>query len=139
MMRTLKIVIPREGPPRALYSEAAQALLAPVGDMQIRRVSYVEPTDSLSDAATAWLSKHHTGPLPPNAWWADLTLVRGPVLGPFNTRDYALQEEIDWLHEHAIPFVERDQERLQREAERTARTGPCVTLLAPASSTPQAL
>ena len=104
--QTIKVVIPRSGGVRALYSPVAQALLAPLGDIQIRRASRVEPTGSLSPEALSWLTEHNDGELPPNTWWADLLPVDGPVLGPFNTRDYALQEEIEWLHEHGLPFSE---------------------------------
>ena len=103
----IKVVIPRSGGVRALYSPAAQALLAPLGDVQIRRASRVEPTDNLASTALRWLEEHHTGELPPNVWWADLTPVDGPVLGPFNTRDYALKEEIEWLQTHGLPFSSR--------------------------------
>jgi hypothetical protein len=30
-------------------------------------------------------------------WFADLSSVSGPVLGPFNSRSQALQAELDWL------------------------------------------
>ena len=104
LCQTIKIVIPRSGVARALYSPAAQALLAPLGDIQIRRASRIEITDSLASTALRWLEEHNTGGIPPNVWWADLLPVNGPVLGPFNTRDYALKEEIEWLQEHGFPF-----------------------------------
>lgn len=115
--QTIKVVIPRSGGPRALYSPAAQALLAPLGDIQIRRAACVEPTDNLSSAALRWLEEHNTGEVPADVWWVDLTAVDGPVLGPFNTRDYALKEEIEWLYEHGLPFSKTPRERLLERAQ----------------------
>lgn len=106
MSHSLKIVIPRGDTPRALYSEEAQALLAPLGEVQIRRASHVEPTDGLSTKAIAWLLAYRAA-LPPNMWWADLTPVDGPILGPFHTRATALTEEIVWLDMHGFPFATR--------------------------------
>jgi hypothetical protein len=105
------IIIPRKGgTPRALYHSAVLPVLASAGPVQIRRASRVEPTDSLSFEALHWLRnvrglapKH----LDPTAWWADLTIVGGPVLGPYNLRETALDAEIAWLNEHGLPFPER--------------------------------
>jgi hypothetical protein len=48
-----------------------------------RRASYVEPGKG--------------------GWNADLRPVNGPVLGPFNRRDTALQAEDNWLRQHLTP------------------------------------
>ena len=108
-MKQVKVVIPPDGSPRAVYSEEAQALLAPIGDVEVRRASHVEPTAELSDDAREWLLNSRgvqSALLREHAWWADLTPVNGPVLGPYNTRDYALKEEIDWLDKNGTPFAE---------------------------------
>jgi len=39
-------------------------------------------------------------------WNADLRPVNGPVLGPFNRRDTALQAEDNWLRQHLTPVPE---------------------------------
>jgi hypothetical protein len=107
-MRTIKVVIPPDGSPRAVYSEAAQALLAPLGNVEIRRASRVEPTAYLGYNARTWLFQHRgitTDEYSYDLWWADLTPVDGPVLGPYNTRDYALKEEIEWLDKNGTPFA----------------------------------
>jgi hypothetical protein len=39
-------------------------------------------------------------------WSADLRPVNGPVLGPFNRRDTALQAEDSWLRQHLTPVPE---------------------------------
>jgi hypothetical protein len=107
-MKTVTIRIPRKimqgDTPRAIYSEHAESLLVNLGDIQIRRVSHVEPTDSLSEEALAWLRQNLDGEILPNSWWADLTPVEGPVLGPYDTRDYALTMELTWLKKHGTPF-----------------------------------
>ena len=38
-----------------------------------------------------------------DGWKADLGPVNGPVLGPFNRRDTALQAEDNWLRKHLTP------------------------------------
>jgi hypothetical protein len=48
-----------------------------VGEVDIRRASHVEPVGS--------------------QWVADMSPSGGPVLGPFNTRKEALDEEQVWL------------------------------------------
>ena len=55
--------------------------LAALGSLTIQRASHVEP-----DA---------TG-----LWWADLTPVQGPCLGPFARRSEALIAEVQWLEAH---------------------------------------
>lgn len=36
----------------------------------------------------------------PDAWWADLLPSNGPVLGPFESRQEALDAEVAWLRVH---------------------------------------
>jgi hypothetical protein len=61
-----------------LYGEAID--LACLGQVVIQRASHVEP-----DAA--------------GTWWADLTPLNGPRLGPFAYRSQALAAETEWLHQ----------------------------------------
>lgn len=63
-----------------IYHDALRPFLAG-GDATIRRASHVEPT-------------------PDGQWTADLTPMRGPVLGPYLTRAEALSAETEWLTEH---------------------------------------
>ncbi|MHB8736460.1 MAG: hypothetical protein ACYC6M_14250 [Terriglobales bacterium] len=69
------------GQVRCLYSEAIE--LALLGTLTIRRASQVEPDEG-------------------GRWWADLTLLDGPRLGPYPRRSAALQAEEDWLNEHVL-------------------------------------
>ena len=59
---------------------------AALGPMTTRRASHVEPTAD-------------------GGWSADMEPVsHGTILGPYRTRREALEAEIEWLVEHAVPF-----------------------------------
>jgi hypothetical protein len=79
----LLIVAPR-GEVRCLYDELID--LAVLGQPVINRASHVEPDEH-------------------GRWWADLSPVRGPRLGPFQRRSEALVAERDWLEAHGLPQV----------------------------------
>ena len=70
-----------DGTVETLYDEALD--LAQLGSLEITRASHVEP-----DA---------TG-----HWWADLTPVAGPTLGPYRQRSQALAAEAAWLRDHRL-------------------------------------
>jgi hypothetical protein len=63
----------------ALYAEAID--LAALGELTIRRAGHVEP-----DAA--------------GGWFADLSPLGGPRLGPYPKRSTALAAEQAWIHAH---------------------------------------
>jgi hypothetical protein len=75
----MELIIERTGQVRAIYSEEID--LATLGPPVIVRASYVEP-----DSA--------------GRWSADLRLLLGPVLGPFDCRSEALEAEQAWLEAH---------------------------------------
>ena len=77
----MNIVVAGDGTTRCLYAELID--FASIGEIRIERASHVEP-----DA--------HGG------WWADLSISRGPVLGPFASRSAALAAEARWLDEHCL-------------------------------------
>lgn len=99
VLTSFKIVIPPSGPPRAVYSPEAAELLRGLGKTTITRVSHVEPYSGLSSVAKAWLSDNPTTADKPNDydWFADLTPVNGPVLGPYTDNKWALAAELAWL------------------------------------------
>jgi hypothetical protein len=74
------LVLPT-GALRGIYDEALD--WRALGKVSIHRASYVEP------AATG-------------DWFADLSPVAGPRLGPFTLRSQALAAEIDWLNRHRL-------------------------------------
>lgn len=72
----MQLVIALQGNIRCVYSEEID--LQTLGKLAIARGSHVEPdTDG--------------------RWFADLSPVSGPVLGPFSHRTQALQAENTWL------------------------------------------
>lgn len=75
------LVVDRRGTVRCLYTEAIDLLT--LGSLSIRRASQVEPDDQ-------------------GQWWADLSPVAGPCLGPFALRSEALAAEEAWLQTHRL-------------------------------------
>ena len=75
----MQLLIDSVGDVKCIYGEAIQ--LSQVGTLHIARGSHVEPDAS-------------------GGWWADLSPVSGPKLGPFESRSAALKAEVNWLEEH---------------------------------------
>ena len=74
-----ELIVAPSGACRCVYTEALD--LFSLGDLDIRRASRVEPD-------------------PYGLWWADLTPVNGPKLGPWRRRADALVAEATWLSQH---------------------------------------
>lgn len=72
----MQILINPDGSIRSLYDEALD--LTSLGPLSIARGSNVEPNES-------------------GSWFADLSPVSGPCLGPFQQRSQALSAERSWL------------------------------------------
>ena len=77
----MELVISPGGVIRCIYGEAVD--LTALGAVEIQRASHCEP-----DAA--------------GGWWADLSPVHGPKLGPFGLRSQALAAEVEWLSDHFL-------------------------------------
>jgi hypothetical protein len=75
----MEIIIDRAGTARCIYGEDID--LAALGEVDVVRASRVEP------------DRH-------GRWWADLSPVTGPTLGPFDRRSGALDAEMSWLLRH---------------------------------------
>ena len=75
----MQLVITPVGDVRCLYDESLD--LHSLGSVRIQRGSHVEPD--------------HFG-----QWFADLSPVGGPRLGPFPHRSAALCAEVTWLLDH---------------------------------------
>jgi len=71
------LLVTPDGGYRALYDDDLRPLLDALGEWSIFRASHVEPIGT--------------------QWTADLSPVNGPVLGPFGTRQEALDAERAWL------------------------------------------
>jgi len=78
----MRLMIDPHGNIRCLYTEELD--LSCFGLLAIRRASQVEPD-------------------PLGQWWADLSPINGPRLGPFDLRSQALLAEQRWLEVHWIP------------------------------------
>ena len=76
------IAVEPDGTIKLIYEDDLRGLLH-AGSAIITRVSHVEPTVD-------------------GRWTADLSPVGGPILGPFDTRTEALQQEVSWLTLHIL-------------------------------------
>ena len=72
----MTLLVNARGVVRCVYVEDLD--LAAIGALEISRASHVEPDEA-------------------GRWWADITPVGGPVLGPFDRRSDALAAEQRWL------------------------------------------
>ncbi|TXT37025.1 MAG: hypothetical protein FD138_797 [Planctomycetota bacterium] len=75
----MQLVITPVGEVRCLYDESLD--LSALGSIHIQRGSYVEPDLG-------------------GQWFANLSPVDGPRLGPFSRRSDALSAEVAWLRDH---------------------------------------
>jgi hypothetical protein len=74
----MHLLIDEQGRIHCLYGETIE--LTSLGELTIRRASHVEPEGQ--------------------RWFADLSPVSGPRLGPFARRSQALEAEEEWLHRY---------------------------------------
>ncbi len=75
----MQLVISSTGTIRCLYDETLD--LHTLGKLSISRGSHVEPNEH-------------------GQWFADLSPVGGPKLGPFSSRSAALTAEVRWLEKY---------------------------------------
>ena len=75
----MEIVVRKNGNAHCIYGEAIP--VPTLGTIEIKRASHVEP-----DADGKWI--------------ADLNLINGPMLGPFEHRTEALNAEVAWLKDN---------------------------------------
>ena len=76
MVIAMQLIITPGGQVRCIYAELID--LTALGSPAITRASHVEPDQQ-------------------GRWWADLSPIRGPFLGPFTQRSEALAAEHAWL------------------------------------------
>ncbi len=77
----MQLLISTDGHVRCLYDETLE--LRQLGTLRIQRASHVEPNEA-------------------GQWYADLSPVDGPQLGPLETRSEALAAERHWLEQHRL-------------------------------------
>jgi len=99
----ISLLVRPDGHVQCVYGEEID--LAAIGVVRIARASHVEP-----DAQ--------------GRWWADLTPVSGPVLGPFGRRSDALAAEHTWLEGHLLHRLQAPNSFLRRVARRALATIP---------------
>jgi hypothetical protein len=75
----MQLLIDPSGCTRCIYGETID--LALFGHLAVRRASHVEPNAE-------------------GNWFADLSPVNGPCLGPFRRRSEALEAERRWLEDN---------------------------------------
>ncbi len=74
------VFILSDGTVKFLYYDELKPLLN-IGDVHVARASHVDP-EKTEDGLK---------------WFADLSPVNGPKIGPFETRNEAIAGEIEWL------------------------------------------
>jgi hypothetical protein len=84
----MQLIVNSEGSVRGIYGEAID--LSMLGPLAMRRASHVEPDAN-------------------GRWWAELSPVGGPKLGPFARRSDALSAEVEWLERHWLAGGNGDQ------------------------------
>ena len=112
--KRIKVVIDKRGGIRAIWKPELDQIIPAEAHRDLRRASHVEPTQELSQQARENLRAQGMTALPPNLWWADMAPVGGPVLGPYVSREKALEEEVLWLEGHGIPAPRRPRKRFTK-------------------------
>jgi len=91
----MQLIIDTAGTIRCIYGEEID--LTVLGQVSVRRASSVEPDEH-------------------GLWWADLSPVSGPVLGPSNCRSQALAAEVRWLGDHWLISPNQQEEPCDRRS-----------------------
>ncbi len=76
-----------------------QFIILPTGEI---RCTYAEVIDLMQLGQLSVQRASHVEPDTTGRWFADLSLVAGPVLGPFDRRSDALAAEHAWLEVHRL-------------------------------------
>ena len=77
----MELIIHSDGTINCIYAEAIP--IQAIGSLTIQRASHVEPNDD-------------------GEWIADMSPVKGPLLGPFANRSKALEAETLWLRNNLL-------------------------------------
>jgi len=109
-MKSVELIIEPDGHTRHLIDPHSERIGEAVGPkVQTFRNSHVESWNDLTVAARGSVLSPEgyeggsNSVIDPNWFWADMTPVDGPVLGPFDNHETALEHERIWLRKHNIP------------------------------------
>jgi hypothetical protein len=80
----MDLIIESGGQARCIYDETIA--LQSLGRLNVQRASHVEPNET-------------------GEWFADLSPVNGPLIGPFTMRSDALVAERAWLESYWLPYL----------------------------------
>jgi hypothetical protein len=75
-----RITFDADGTARFIHDDDIAGLLREIGPVEVKRASHVEPYG--------------------DGWTVDMSPVGGPLLGPFETRAFALAFEVEWLKQN---------------------------------------
>lgn len=125
-----EILVTTTGEIRAIHSDAIMPVLENLGTVTMRRASHVEPASGIRPEAAAWLKNFYASMSsvdPTKAlelrdhkrirwqdgiithidgreqWYADLLPSAGPVIGPCDSKQAALDAEVAWLSANGFP------------------------------------
>jgi hypothetical protein len=128
--KRLEVIVTSTGEMRSIHSDDIMPILRQIGNVEVRRASHVEPAAGMREEAREWIRKEiserrvpplilyymscgraiiweHGIPITINGvdqWYADLLPVRGPVIGPYDSKQEALDAEVEWLKAHNYPI-----------------------------------
>lgn len=84
MPRTQHVVkVLANGQIQFIYSDELASALRAAGVLNIVRASHVEPNED-------------------SKWVADMSPIKGPRLGPYDTREEALAAEVEWIENNYL-------------------------------------
>lgn len=106
-MADLTFIVGKNGYRRTLLEQDSDLARSILGQqVHVYRNSHVDVTEDLSGASQLIL--HREDRYQPQRWWADMTPVLCDViLGPFDTRDQALEAEVQCLLQNHLPLPKR--------------------------------
>jgi hypothetical protein len=79
----------------------SKILISPDGKT-IQFIYNDETRGFLDEGQSTIFRASHVEPNVNNKWEADMTPVKGPILGPFDTREEALLAEVKWIQENIL-------------------------------------
>jgi len=108
MANEVTIVVEPDGTARHLVNKDSEQFGSDIGPrIATQRASHVETWNDLSDKARYSVVQKNNTEITAyaiaNYFWVDLLPVGGPVLGPYNDYETAIETEILWLQRFNLP------------------------------------